>query len=388
MKIAALLATIALAAAVDEDELRWTRTVHADGDAPIVIEPDGAMFAHARNGFDDLRLLDANGSPVPWRTLPSPAAAGAEPVRVLNRGRQGGRAVALLDLGRRRAVRDRIELEVPESDFVGRADVLGADRPTGPFTLLSTTGIYDVRGARQARSTTAVFPATIHRYLLVRASGVSRITGATVSGTQGRPPTVGRTARMAMRQAGTRTVLTLDFGSRNMPVDELKIFAGAKRYDRPILVEASNQRRFWRYAADARISRFPGSAPGPITIGVRARYVRVTIVNGDDPPLTGIRVEATGRSHALVLEDGHPLPYRLLYGDPDLRAPDYEFARIPFPASRRTVTGVIGPERANPEFDVPGEPFGERYRWLIQVALVAAALVVGAAGFLALRRRA
>jgi hypothetical protein len=36
---------------------------------------------------------------------------------------------------------------------------------------------------------------------------------------------------------------------------------------------------------------------------------------------------------------------------------------------------------------VPGEPFGERHRWLVQVALALAALVVAAAGFLAFRRR-
>ena len=390
MKLVAILAVLAVAApAVAEEQLRWTRTVHADDHAPIVIEPDGPMFAHARIGFADLRVLDANGSPVPWRPLPPPSAASFERVRVLNSGRQGGRAVALLDLGRRREVRDRVELDVPGRGFVGRVAVLGADRPEGPFTHLSTTGIYDVRGARRARSTTAVFPATIHRYLLLRATGVSRIDGAAVSGSEGRPPIVQRPARrITTREVGRRTIIRLDFGARNLPVEELRIFAGAKQYDRPVVIEASNNSRSWRFAGGARISRFPGSAPGPIAIDVRARYIRVTIDNGDDPPLTGIRIEANSRSHAIVLEDGHPFPFRLLYGDPDLNAPDYEFARIPFPPTRATVPGVLGAERANPAFDLPEQPFGERYRWLLQVALAAAALVVAAGGFLALRRRA
>lgn len=389
MKAVAVLAALTLAAGVNEDEFRWTRTVHGNASAPILIEPDGPMFEHARAEFADLRVLDANGSPVPWRPLPPPRAAGAEQVRLLNSGRQGGRAVALLDLGRRRTVRDRVELDVPERGFVGQVSVSGADDPEGPFTHLSTTGIYDVRGARRARSTTAVFPATIHRYLLVRATGVSRIAGATVSGSEGRPPVVPRPARRVnVRQVGRRTVVTLDYGAKNMPLDELRVFALSRRYDRRVLVEVSNDGRTWRYGADARISRFPGSAPGPIELGVRARRVRVTIDNGDDPPLRGVRIEASSRSHALVLEDGHELPYRLLYGAPGLPAPDYEFARIPFDPDRALTGGVLGPERKNAAFELPERSFAERNRWVLQVALGLAALAVGLAGFLALRRRA
>lgn len=388
MKLVAVLAATSLGAGVQQGDFRYTRTVHADASAPIVIEPDGPMFAHARPDFADLRVLDANGSPVPWRPLPPPRAANVEPVAVLNSGTQGGRAVALLDLGRRREVRDRVVLDVPDTGFIGHVVVLGADRPEGPFTRLSATGIYDVRGAERARSTTAVFPATIYRYLLVRATGVSRITGATASATEGRPDTVVRTPHLiAMRQSGPRTVVTLDFDRRNVPVDELSVSARSGRYDRPVVVEASNDGRSWRPVAAARISRFEGSSPSPIAIGVRARFVRVRIDNGDDPPLVGIEVTATSRSRALVLESGHPLPYRLLYAARGLHAPNYEFARIPFPPSRATVTGVLGPEDANPTFEAPGEPFGERHRWLVQVALALAALVVASAGFLAFRRR-
>jgi hypothetical protein len=298
VKRVAVLAATSLAAGIQQSDFRYTRTVHADPSAHIVIEPDGPMFAHARPDFADLRVLDANGSTVPWRPLPPPRAADVEPVAVLNSGTQGSQAVALLDLGRRREVRDRVQLDVPDTGFVGRIVVLGAFRPEGPFTRLSATGIYDVRGAERARSTTAVFPATIYRYLLVRATGVSRISGATVSATEGRPDTIVRMPRrVATRQSGPRTVVTLDFGRRNVPVDELSVSARSARYDRPVVVEASNDGRSWRPVAAARISRFEGSSPGPIAIGVRARFVRVRIDNGDDSPLVGIEVTATS-AHA------------------------------------------------------------------------------------------
>ena len=65
--------------------------------------------------------------------------------------------MALLDFGPERVVRERIHLDVPVRPFVGRAEVAGShDRKT--FTRLSSTSIYDVRGATRAVSTTVVFP--------------------------------------------------------------------------------------------------------------------------------------------------------------------------------------------------------------------------------------
>jgi hypothetical protein len=387
MRLLALLA-VTLAGGAEPSDFRWARVVHEGGAEPVRIEPDGGLFEHARAGFPDLRVVDAKGEQVPWRVLPPPAAGAHEHLVPLNSGRQGPTAVALFDLGPRRAVRDRLELDIPDGEFVGSVVVFGADDRDGRFTRLSETGIYAVRGAQPARSTAAVFPPTDFRYLRVRARGVSRIDGAAVSGTQDRPPTVRRAHELAVATTGNRTTVTLDFGYRNMPVDDLLLLAATPRYDRSAVVEASNNGKAWRNVTYARFSRYEGSPPAPLTIGVRARYVRIRIENGDDPQLSGIRVGASSRSHALVLEGGHSAPYRLLYGNPTVRAPEYEFARLPFDSDRQLIDGTFAEERRNPAFIAPERPFGERHGWIVSAALVAAAAVVGAAGFLALRRRA
>jgi hypothetical protein len=98
----------------------------------------------------------------------------------------GGTAVVLVDLGARRRMHDRITLETPEHDFVGRVQVYGSDDRRA-FTRLSTTAIYDIAGARQARNTTAVFPRSDFRFLELRARGVPRIDGVTISGAASRP---------------------------------------------------------------------------------------------------------------------------------------------------------------------------------------------------------
>jgi hypothetical protein len=393
----ALLATgvqPAAAAEVDRADFRYVRPLVAgSGEAPALVEPDGALFEHSLPGFADLRIADAEGHEVPWRRVPGSRSAAPEAVPVLNSGRQGNSAVALLDLGAQRRIRDRAVLEIPDRGFVGRAVVFGADQRRGPFTRLSATGIYDARGAQQARSTVAVFPPSDFRYLLVRASGVSRITGAKVSGVRQRPRLLRRAAiSTSLHQDGAQTIVTLDLGARNLPVDELRISAKTGRYERPVAISGSNSRPRFTPLAAARIFRFPGSASAPISIRAHHRYLRVEIDNGDDPPLRGIEVSAWSRSRALLLEGGHPSPYAAYYGDSRASAPTYDFARLPIGALgiERAVPGRLGPERKNTAFEPPPDTrsFAARNPGLITGALALAALALGAVGLLALRRKA
>jgi hypothetical protein len=381
----------ASASEIDRANFRKVRPLVAGpGGEPVLVEPDGALFEHSQPGFADLRIADARGHEVAWRPIRSGRSAPPEAVPVLNSGRQGRFAVALLDLGTQHTVRDRVVLEVPDRGFVGRAVILGADDRHGPFTRLSATGIYDARGAQPARSTVAVFPLSDFRYLLVRASGVSRILGASVSGASERPQLLRRPAKsVSLRQKGSRTIVILDLGFRDVPVDELRIAAETTPYERPVEILGSDtQQRFVPLTA-ARIFRFPGSASAPIPIGAHHRYIRIEVDNGDDTPLRGIEVSAGSRSRALLLEGGHPPPYTVYYGSPSTNAPSYDFARIPASALGvgGAVPGRLGTERKNPAFQPPPDTrsFATRNPGLVTGALALAALALGAVGLLALR---
>ena len=175
----ALVAVVAPgpASALDASSFRWERTLEAES-GPVAFEPDGPMYEHAGAGFRDLRVLDAGERQVGWRLQSVRGDAQLRVARILNAGTQAGAAVALLDFGPERVVRERIQLNVPLQPFVGRAEIHGShDRRT--FTRLSSTAIYDVRGATRAVSTVVVFPPSDFRYYRVRARGVKEIRGAT-----------------------------------------------------------------------------------------------------------------------------------------------------------------------------------------------------------------
>jgi hypothetical protein len=384
--VAGTVAAVAAAAAVDVASFRYTRTLSATSTGTILFEPDSALLGHAKVGLGDLRVVDANGGQVPWRHLPG-HASGLLHVPALNSGTQGPAAVALFDLGPGHAVHDRLTLDIPEMGFIVRITVSGSDRREGAFTRLGTTTIYDVAGARHARSTVVLFSPTDFRYLRVRGHGIRSIRGATVQGGPSRVDFVARTARTRVSTDGRRTVVVLDLGYPHVPASELRIGSATPKYDRAVEVAVSEIGRDFTPVAYGRIVAFPGSTQGPIDARLRARYVRVTIENGDDPSLRALRVRAFDVARPVLVEGGHPRPYRLYYGSPKTGPPSYDFARLPVPTTAGT--GTLEAEQANGSFRPPGDTrsFAAKHGWLVNGALALAACVVAAAGLVALRRR-
>ena len=184
------------------------------------------------------------------------------------------------------------------------------------------------------------------------------------------------------------TRIILDLGYANVPVDELEVRARTRRYDRAARVEGSNDGKLWVPLATARVFRLSGSEPTSIRIDGRHRYLRLSIVNGDDPPLERIAVAAFARPRPLLIEGGHARSLRMLYGNSLAGPPSYDFARLPPP--KRMERGTLGREQRNAAFEPPPDTrsFAARHSRVVTAALVVAALAVAFAGVLALRRRA
>jgi len=392
--LAILAASLATAAAdVDETQFRYTRTLIAPSGDPVRFEPDGPMYGHAGVDFADLRILDAGGAQVPWRPAPAPAAVPSQPVTLVARGQRNGTVTVVVDRGAAPPVVDRIELDIPDKVFVGSVEVQGSTTGAeGTYGGLSKTPIYAVRGAVAARSTTAVFPLTDYRYLLVQARGVSQITGARVARDPLQPPLRLVPAESTPREEGKSTVVELDLGYTGVPVSRVRIVSSTPRYIRPVIVEGSNDGvTFGRLGYREQVARFPGVDLSNVAVSARHRYLRVTIRNGDDFPLALLRVFAETVPRPLLLADGFESPYRLLYGAQNLSAPVYDFARLPAAATgfESAREGILGAELRNELFEPPSDTrtFFERNDYLIEVLLVAVTIVVAAAGLFALRRR-
>ena len=252
--------------------------------------------------------------------------------------------------------------------------------------------IYDVRNAAvPARSTTVVFSPSDFRYLFLRATGVSRIGGATVAAA---PETAQRIERpgTVRRVSANPTRLVLDLGYRNVPVDELFVSSATRRYDRDATVAGSNDGRTWVDLARTRVFKLSGSVSSPIELSARHRYLRVTIFNGDDEPLRAVGLRAFARSRALLVEGGHPARCACSTATRRRRrrATTSRASRSRSSPSRELAPAGSAGEAANPSFEPRADTrsFSAKHPAVITAALVLAAAVVAVGGFLALRRRA
>ena len=171
--------------------------------------------------------------------------------------------------------------------------------------------------------------------------------------------------------------------------------AATPRYDRPIEIEARDRdERRWTLVASGRIFRYYGRSSPAVDVGVRARRLRITIANGDDPPLRGVRLGMLAQPERILVEGGHATPLELLYGGRPRTSPDYDFGRLPRDVLGldRLRSGSLGRETLNADFEPARIPdtrsFVKKHPALVDGALALAAAVLGVGGFLALRRRA
>ena len=120
----------------------------------------------------------------------------------------------------------------------------------------------------------------------------------------------------------------------------------------------------------------------PATLGSNMQTpatVQVTVDNGDDTPLplTAIRLEM--RQRKLCFNPRSLSPVTLFYGDPELNAPQYDYARLWTP-SPTLHTAQLGPEQLNPAYRLPPDnrPLTERHPRLLWLALLAVLCLLAA----------
>ena len=390
LAVSLVIVSPAAAAQFDPDTFQYTRTLSAPAGGPVAFDADGPLFAHAGGDVANLRVLDANGAQVPWRRL-TPRAVAPRSARILNAGREGGAAVALLDLGPGHEVHDSLVVGVTQRNFVATVTVSGSDDRGGTFTRLGSSRVYGIAGGGGYRISTLVsFAPSDFRYLSLRAVGLSRITGATVSTHAQRPTFSALSARATIRNTERTTVVSLDLGFEHMPVDAVRVKTATPRYDRLVRMVAGRPGTRMS-ATPARAYRYFGTASPPIDAGLSGRLVTVTIVNGDDSPLRDLRVEILARPRTILVEGGHSGPLRLVYGGRGHPAPQYELARLPRSALDlgHLRPGTLGPETLNSGFLAAPDTrsFAAKHGWLVNGALALAAFVVAAGGLVALRRR-
>lgn len=172
-----------------------------------------------------------------------------------------------------------------------------------------------------------------------------------------------------------------DLGVRR-PVDRLDLDIADRNFYRVVLVEASDDRRQWRWVGSCALSAVDIGRIHERQTTVRvpetwARYLRLTIQNLDDRPLRVSGVAVTGVRRGLVFEAVPGQAYVLDYGNAKAPAPRYDVARAArYLSLERLPVATLA--AATPLPPPPSTPWFELQPVLLWGAMALAAVALGA----------
>ena len=108
------------------------------------------------------------------------------------------------------------------------------------------------------------------------------------------------------------------------------------------------------------------------------RYTRARIYNGDDKPLPIESLTLSGFERVVTFPANASGTFWVYYGNPDARAPAYDFGRIVGEAAPVTVS--LGPEQANSLYRAPPppkKPWSDEHPGLLYPMLGLAVAIMG-----------
>ena len=414
LALAALLLQIATVSSNDPiaspQYLRFERTiaipVNATGQACASL--DASVFAHATSeSLNDLRLYTATATEIPFNfSVSGTQSIEDDPAAIHDLTSSNGDIA--FDVGMPPRPYSAIVLDLSAKDFLGTAQVSSADgkTPLGTFALFDLTSQHLSRSTTLPlqESTLAHLHITLH---LTPAPGSTNpnlnssiVHGATV------PPSreaqtlytpIATTSSITRR--GRYTVATIPIPA-HVPVERVSFTLDpkfTKNFYRTVTITAvpqgtrNNAAIETMSGAISHVKLPPTIESNQLSIdaalGANLRSpatVTLFIDNANNAPLPLTAVQLEMRQRKICFDASSPSTYHLMYGDPTLHAPVYDYAAH-FTPSSNPIPATLTAEHRNPTF-IPRRdtrPYLESHPelpWTIFLALL------GILGSIVLRR--
>jgi hypothetical protein len=385
----------------------------------LMLTPD--VYNAARSDLGDIRLLDARGEQIPY-VLAKPADIAEkrtyEPT-LINRSEGSARAaVVTLDFGDK-TLKNSIEVITQGDNFRRAVKVEGSNDNIEFFTLVERAYVFAV--SYDKRFEQVDLPASDYRYLRISVSPMEA---------EQNSPVIDRIKAFKIEQSVAErravemvpvehsedeekrsSIHVYDLAYRSLPIREIELDVTDESFYRYVTIEGrdaatqkvqvrseDNRQRFrevevpWQRIIGEAIYRYTvadGKTRENLLLEIPSgrrvhRYVRITISNYDDRPLSVKSASANMIAHRMVFASaGNQAPV-LYVGSESARKPQYDLGRrLGDPLRIKARTAMLGGLLDNPLFaeaDQGPAAWTERHKVLLLIVLVAAALVL--AGFI------
>jgi hypothetical protein len=373
-------------------KVREVEVASSDVQNYFVIDAD--LWAHARPDLGDLRIYSGD-SQVPYALSAQGfgSLSAQHEARILNLGAARGATEFDLDMEGLTEY-DRVQLRLSATNFVATASVDGREKVgEGPATHLGTSTIYDFSRERLGSSFVLRVPVSTFRYLHVRISeGVEpkQVLGAEISYLrESKAAWTSAGSCGAAEQKGRETVVTCTL-LPGAPLARVAFEAGPElgSFRRTVTIADGKGTDIVR-GSITRIRMEQGRPPVvaeelalrvPCECSRDQATLRITIDNGDDPPLPYLRMQPQALERRLYFDPQGRTGLRLYYGDAKLEQPVYDYAKF-FKQADGAAQAQLGAEVPNAAYAARPDdrPWSERHPAVLWIVMLAAVAVL--AGF-------
>lgn len=314
----------------------------------IVVPPAAKLPAYVRlalpqtidpgpNGaYPDLRVVDQNDQPVPYALDADRHETPGGPVALSDVGFVPGHFTqAFADLGTAGELHSSIRLETPMQSFFEHVEIATSDDRSTWAIVVKSALIYRVDGNASNGRTTIDFGPSRARWMRIRVlDGLHEfpITAANMPAVEPVPELVSLVAMRTVKQSGSKTVVTFDFGKPNQNLNAAAFETATPEFARNLVLEITEGGTdpIWQQVANTQIARYAGAryaSKTAVTVATGnqyTRFLRATIENGDDTPLAALHLVPLGLEHHVIFQASPGASYRLLWGNDAVEAPVYD----------------------------------------------------------------
>ncbi len=406
--------TVPVTAAFDHGGWSWQARIgpgpESEGFVRLPLTPE--IFDRSRPDLADLRLMDSSGALVPhvvhWGRTKEKEDIRWSPLTLINRTFEPGQwERVVLDFGRPR-LKNRIRLALSGDGFRRRVQLEGSVDGRSWEPVAEQGWVFSLRrDDERFVADTVNFPANDFRYLRLtlfhdpddpRRIGLDAVDGGFREPVK-EPELMSVPLRSLDRShdpVRRETSVHLDLGWRNLPLARLTVESGDDYYYRAYELlgrdgEVETVRRRhesgwiteereapWRPVGRGVLHRIHHgdriSVANTIALDrVRHRYLKLVILDQDNPPLVIEGVVVQRREVSLVFDHRRDVEYSLIGGNQQAETPAYDLAQAVDGVDEKILPQLAAPSQLEMLDHVPPTlPWTERYRVVLWGALILA----------------
>ncbi len=364
-----------------QENWQYFKELPAASSGFALVKLDAEVMQNCQEDFTDIRITDQQGKEIPCQVIRPGQEQSVHSLNLINSVEYDDGTAAVFDMGENPRPHNQLVLNLAENgDYLREVEIL-ASNDADNWGKLGTGKIFSYHSEHYNQIN---YPTSTMRYLQVNIRKKPGESSLGVNSAQlrflssniyaGKPLPV---SVISNRSNPKTTEVVVDLGLPNYIITGVQIQSADKNFDRNIIVSSSSQSVFTQ-AESPRVSGrimaydFNNYRLNQDSIAVEQfcrRYLMISILNEDSPPLAIQAIKVYGAAPAFIAELA--APSLLWYGNPQAALPSYDLKEYASLIAKTDLPVIeAGPQQINPDYQAPVLPWTEKNKWLLDTAII------------------